>query len=37
MVARICDLADKIDNSDNDNIRATVIGEIEELILSIYS
>ena len=37
MVARICDLADKIDNSDNDNIRATVIEEIEGLILSIYS
>jgi len=37
IVARICDLADKLDNPNCNDIREKIIEEIEGLILSIYS
>jgi len=37
MVTRICNLADKLDSPDCDYIRAAIVEEIEDLILSIYS
>jgi len=36
VVARLCDLADKLDSPDHDDIKEETIEEIEELILSIY-